>query len=86
VKVVPGSSRSALLGRFGAGWRVAVTAPPEGGKANRAVEELLAAALGVDRGSVAVVAGHGAPRKTIEVAGLAADEVERRLAAATPAP
>jgi uncharacterized protein YggU (UPF0235/DUF167 family) len=84
--VVPGSSRSALLGRFANGWRVAVTAPPEAGKANRAVEELLASALGLPRASIAVVAGHGSQRKTIEIAGLDADEVDRRLSAHSPAP
>ncbi|MCI0342942.1 MAG: DUF167 domain-containing protein [Planctomycetales bacterium] len=79
VKVVPGASRDEVAGWLGAALKVRVTAPPERGKANAAVEELLADALGLPRRSVRVVAGHGTPRKAVEVAGLDAAEVARRL-------
>lgn len=80
VKVVPGSSRTAILGRFGEGWRLAVAAPPEKGRANAAVESLLAEALDVPRSAVTVVVGHGQARKQVEIEGLDAAEVDRRLA------
>ncbi|HXV58649.1 MAG TPA: DUF167 domain-containing protein [Gaiellaceae bacterium] len=82
ITVSPGARTSELVGRHGAGWKVRIAAPPEGGKANRALVELLAATLGVGRGRVEVVAGHGSRRKVVEVEGLEAPEVVRRLEAA----
>ena len=73
------------MGRHGSGWKARIAAPPERGKANRALEELLAAALGVRRDRVAVVAGQTARRKVVEVEGLEAPEVGRRLEAAITA-
>ena len=77
VKVVPGASRDRVAGRYGDGVKVQVSAPPEGGKANRAVEELLAAALGVKAQQVRVVKGHSNPRKVVEVEGVAGDVLAR---------
>jgi len=79
VKVVPGASRDELAGRLGEAIKVRVAAPPEGGKANRAVCKLLAEALGVGRQAVAVVAGASQPRKRIAIEGLSPDEVRQRL-------
>jgi uncharacterized protein YggU (UPF0235/DUF167 family) len=64
---------------------VRVAAPAERGRANRALVELLAEALGVLREDVSVVAGHGARRKVVAVAGLEQEETERRLDGATAA-
>jgi len=50
--------------------KVAVTAPPVDGEANRALVELLAGALGVARGKVEVVRGEGSRRKTVRVRGV----------------
>ena len=79
VKVVPGSSRDRVAGRYGEGIKVQVSAPPEGGRANRAVEELLAAALGLKAQQVQVVKGHGTPRKVVEVEGVEQGEVLARF-------
>jgi len=79
VKVVPGASRDRMAGVLGDALKVQVTAPPEGGKANAALCELLAQALGVNARDVQVVAGAASPRKTVVVRGLAADDVRRRL-------
>ena len=59
--------------------KVWVTAPPERGKANVAVQAVLADALGVSRESIRLVAGLKSSRKVVEVEGLAAAEVQRRL-------
>jgi len=80
VKVVPNSSRSCIAGWLGDALRVRVTAPPEHGKANAAVEALLAEALGLSSGQLKIVSGHGSPRKVVEIVGLAEAEVRRRLA------
>ena len=83
IKVVPGARADRVVGRYGAGIKVQVSAPPEQGRANRAVVDLLARALGVSPGQVAIVRGHGSPRKVIEIAGIEQEEAEQRLAAAT---
>jgi uncharacterized protein len=80
LRVIPGSARSGVVGRYGEAWKLRVTAPPERGKANEAALDLLAGALRVEPGALRLVAGHGARDKTVEVAGLSADEAERRLA------
>ena len=70
------------MGRHGAGWKARIAAPPERGKANRALEELLADVLGVRRDRVSVVARGAVRRKVVEVEGLEAPEIARRLEAA----
>ena len=87
VRVQPGARRDALLGRLGTGeWKLAVVAPPEAGRANDAVVELVADLLGVKRRQVTVARGSSARAKVIEVTGVDADEAGRRLAAALPGP
>jgi hypothetical protein len=85
VTVSPGARTSEVVGRHGSGWKARIAAPPERGKANRALEELLADVLGVPRDRVAVVAGRTARRKVVEVEGLEAPELVRRLEAAITA-
>ncbi len=79
LKVSPKASRNAVTGFVGEALKVAVTAAPERGKANEAVEELLAEALGLPRSAVRVVAGQTSRNKRLEIAGLEAAEVRRRL-------
>jgi uncharacterized protein (TIGR00251 family) len=68
--VVPGASRSGIAGVLGDRLKVRVAAPPEGGKANRALVELLSRWLGVR--DVEIVAGHSSAEKIVRVTGLAA--------------
>ena len=48
MKVVPGASRTRLAGQLGDALKVAVAAPPEAGKANAALIELLAQVFAVE--------------------------------------
>ena len=80
VRAQPKASRSAVVGCLGRRLKVAVTVAPTGGKANRAVEEVVANALRVRRSAVAVVAGHTSRDKLVEVAGLSLREAIDRLA------
>jgi uncharacterized protein (TIGR00251 family) len=79
VKVTPGASRDAVVGWLGDAVKVAVREPAERGRANAAVERVLAAALGVSAASVRIASGGAAPRKVVVVDGLDAVEVHRRL-------
>lgn len=67
VKVTPNSSRSRLVGVWNLALRVTVAAPPEGGKANREVERLLAETLAVKRAAVAIVRGQTSSLKRVRV-------------------
>ena len=79
IKVVPRASRDAVVGWLGDELKLAVTAPPEKGRANKAVVALLARTLGVDARDVSVVAGHGSPRKTVSVEGMEAGRLRALL-------
>jgi len=70
IKVVPGASRTGMVGLLGDRVKIAVSAPPTGGRANRAVCDLLSTAFGVPRRNVVVARGHGRPQKTIDLVGL----------------
>jgi uncharacterized protein len=82
LRVAPGSARAGVVGRYGDGWKIRVTAPPEGGRANDAVVRLLAGTLEVPRDDVTVVSGHGARDKVVAVDGLGEQDIERRLTTA----
>jgi uncharacterized protein len=79
VTVSPGAARSELVGGHGEGWRARIAARPERGRANRELVALLAEALGVRRDEVTVVAGRTGRRKIVEIDGLGAAEIDRRL-------
>jgi len=78
VKAVPGASRDAVAGRLGERLKVRVSAPPEGGKANKAICALLAAELGVRAADVEVVQGHSRAEKVVRVSGVSAAAVEAK--------
>ncbi len=69
VKVVPGASCDRFLGEWNGRAKIAVAAPPEQGKANKAVEALLAKLTGVRRRDVTVVRGRTSPLKTVRIDG-----------------
>ena len=80
LKVVPGASRDRIVGVLGDALKVAVSKPPAGGAANKAVIQLLAAHLGLPATSIAITRGHANPRKEVLVTGLTAEELAARLA------
>ena len=83
LRVQPRASRDEIVG-----WRepgvlaVRVTAPPVEGDANRAVEALLARALGLKSSAVSVVRGQRSRDKLVRVASLSSEDIARRLASA----
>jgi uncharacterized protein len=79
LRVSPGARRSELVGRHGDGWKVRVTAPPEDGRANDAVLDLLAEQLELPRRSLSIVSGHTAREKIVRMEGIDRAESDRRL-------
>jgi uncharacterized protein (TIGR00251 family) len=82
VRVHPRAKQSAITGRFGEAYKLDLAAPPVDGKANQECVRYLAGVLDVPRGAVRIVLGETSRIKVIEVDGLDAAEVERRLARA----
>lgn len=73
IKAVPGASRDQLAGALGDRLKVRISAPPEGGKANKAICALIANTLGVSKSSVEIISGHTNPEKRVRIIG-ASDE------------
>jgi uncharacterized protein (TIGR00251 family) len=83
VKAMPGARKEGVLGveldgKGEAVLKVALSAPPEAGKANRALILLLAKEWGVAKSAISVVMGATQRRKVLEIRGPARD-VEQRL-------
>ena len=67
VRVKPGARKTAIVGVHGGALKVSVAAVAEKGKANRAVVDLLAGALGLPSSAVRIAAGKTSQDKVIEV-------------------
>jgi uncharacterized protein len=80
LRVSPRATRSEVVGRHGDAWRIRVAAPPEGGRANAAALALVAEAVAVPRADVRLTGGAASRDKVVEVSGVEAAEVDRRLA------
>ena len=78
VWVQPRASRTAVVGIQGDALKIRVAAPPVEGAANAELARCLSKVLGVARGDVEIVRGHGSRRKTVLVRGL--DEARAREA------
>ncbi len=57
VKAQPGAKKNAITGEHAGMLKVAVTAPPEDGKANAAIIELLAGELGISKSNIELISG-----------------------------
>ena len=78
-KIVPGSSRTSLVGLLDGMLKIKVAAAPEKGKANKCVCEFLAKELAVNKKSVTIVSGQTSPVKSIEISGISGGTLLKRL-------
>ncbi len=74
--VVPGASRSEIVGIHDGALRLRISAPPEGGKANRAVVVLLASATGA---RVRLLSGTTSRRKRALLVGMSEAHARKAL-------
>jgi uncharacterized protein (TIGR00251 family) len=77
VWAVPAARRTEIVGRYGDSIRVRVAAPPEGGRANREIADLLQRRTGSTR--ISLVRGATSRRKVFLLPGVAADDVVTAL-------
>jgi uncharacterized protein (TIGR00251 family) len=79
VQVQAKARRPGIRGVQGDRLKIAVSAPAEGGKANRAVTEAIADLFEVKTAAVSIVKGVTSPQKRIFIAGMDAEEARSRL-------
>jgi len=82
LRVSPRSRRPGIAGRHGDAWKVRVAEPPEDGRANEAVLDLLARTLELPRSRVALVSGQSSRDKIVVLEGVEQAQTERLLDAA----
>jgi uncharacterized protein (TIGR00251 family) len=86
VRVIPSAARTEVRGVYGDRLKVAVSAPPERGKANIRLVEALAGWLETGADGVRVVSGHASRDKVVAFSGIMEDELRDRLSILLGAP
>ena len=76
VHVQTKSSRDEILGLQNGRFKVKVAAPPEDGKANERLIELIARALGVSKSYVKIVRGETSRIKILKIKGVNRDKLD----------
>lgn len=82
VRARPNARSNGLAGEHAGALRVAVTAPPDQGKANQAIVEVLASTLKLRRSEIELVGGGTSRQKTFLVLGIDPDVLLGRIDAA----
>ncbi len=80
IHLQPGARRSGAAGEYNGRLKVAVTAPPLEGRANKALCQWVAECLGLPARQVRIVSGEHSRDKVLRVEGVASDRVRRGLA------
>lgn len=76
IKVVPGSSRTEIVGCQAQMLKIKIAAPPEKGKANKALAEFLAEKLNLKKADVEIISGHTGSIKHVFLAGACIEAVK----------
>lgn len=77
--VQPGAKKAGIAGEHGGALKIRVDSPPVDGRANQALIAFLAGYLGCPRGNFQLLSGESSRHKRVLVAGLAPDELVRRM-------
>lgn len=86
VRAQAGARRAGVLGQQAGALKLAVTAPPEDGRANQALIELIRDLFGVKRSEVELLTGATARNKAFLLRGLNANSARERLQTLIPKP
>jgi len=85
VRAMPGARKEGVQGVYAGALKLAVQAPPERGKANKALIALLRKLLGVKRSQIELLSGQTSHDKRFLVRDLTPEELRRRLLLVTTA-
>ena len=80
VRAQPGARKRGIQGERAGALRVAVSAPPQDGRANEAIAEVLREAFRLKRSELQLVSGEKSRNKSFLVRGLTREQLEARLA------
>jgi uncharacterized protein (TIGR00251 family) len=80
VRAQPGARKAGVLGEQAGALKVAVTAPPADGRANKALVETLGDVLGLKRSQVELVGGGKSRDKRFLIRGMTRAELAARVA------
>lgn len=79
VRAQPGAKKNAITGQLADAVKISVTAPPEDGRANVAIIDLLRSQLKCKRAEVELLTGQTNRNKSILIRGLTSEEIIQRL-------
>lgn len=79
IKVIPSSSKDSFAGWLDDTLKIKVKAPPEKGKANKAVIKILQKCLDLPKGSIKISSGETSTRKIIVINGDNDDVILKKL-------
>ena len=79
VRAQPGARKAGIMGAHAGALKIAVTAPPEDGKANKALLEILRQLLHLKRSQVELLSGETSRHKRFLIRGLMKAELAARL-------
>ncbi|MDD5459761.1 MAG: DUF167 domain-containing protein [Phycisphaerae bacterium] len=79
LKIVPGSSRDCIAEILDGALKIKISAPPEKGKANKAVIAFLSKKLGINKNDIDIVSGLTIPTKTVRVKNIDREELVEKL-------
>jgi len=77
--IQPRSSRNAVVGVHGDAIKIALTAPPVDGKANKELLKFLAKYFKLPQSSIQIIAGESSRSKTILITGIDKDTIIKKL-------
>src|SRR5947209_10744742 len=79
VRARPGARKAGVLGEQAGALKVAVTAPPEDGRANKALAETLREVLGLKRSQVELLSGDKSRDKRFLIRGVTKADLEVKV-------
>ena len=79
VQAQPKAKKNGLAGCHDGALKVQVTQAPEKGKANSALEKVIAKSLGLKKSQVSLLSGATSTRKKFLIAGVSVADVESRI-------
>jgi uncharacterized protein YggU (UPF0235/DUF167 family) len=79
LKIRTGARTTEFAAPYGDGWKLHVSAPPVGGKANQAIVRFLAGLAGVPAAAVRIVSGFTGSTKIVELEGIDSEHLHRAI-------
>ena len=77
LKVKPNSKKNSIIGAHGNRLKISVTAPPEDGKANKAIMKMIAKELSIKPAQLEIVAGRASRDKKLHIIGVTLQSLKK---------